>query len=111
MPKVYGSSQLDQGKLNKDQPDKTTAAYRSHLEDIITHFKQEEDNELDKEFISYIKEDLILHFDVSEEEADKMINKSVFMKLLKEDPDYVYHYEAEYWANYIFSTQMIEYQV
>jgi len=87
---------------------KNAETYLSHLEAVRTYFEEKEEDDQDKEFISYIKDDLMEFFDISDEEADKMISKSVFMELLKNDPDYVYHYEAEYWAHYIFQTQLIE---
>ncbi|MED3865425.1 hypothetical protein P4572_19150 [Priestia megaterium] len=105
MPKVDGNIRLRREK-HKGRI-KNTEAYLSHVEAIRTYFEEREEEDQDKEFISYIKDDLMEFFDISEEEADKMISKSVFMELLKDDPDYVYHYEAEYWAHYIFQTQMI----
>ncbi|MGR6342603.1 hypothetical protein ACU5CE_33230 [Priestia megaterium] len=87
------------------KPKKT---YLSHLEELTNYFKEQEEQDQDKEFISYVKDDLIEFFEITEEEADRMIEKSVFMELLKEDPDYVYHYDAEYWAHHIFQTQMIQ---
>lgn len=107
MPKVDGNIRLRREK-HKGRILKNAETYLSHLEVISTYFKDQEAEDQDKEFISYIKDDLMEFFDISEEEADKMISKSVFMKLLKNDPDYVYHYEAEYWAHYIFQTQMIQ---
>jgi hypothetical protein len=87
---------------------KNTEAYLSYLEAIRTYIKEQEEEDQDKEFISYVKDDLIEFFDISDEEAETMISKSVFMELLKEDPDYVYHYDAEYWAHYIYQTQLIQ---
>ncbi|MEE3897543.1 hypothetical protein [Priestia megaterium] len=109
MPKATGNIQLHRKKHKSER--NLVGDYRSYLEEIMTHFKQEEEEELDREFLSYVRDDLMQEFALNSAEAEEMIQKSVIMKLIKENPDYVYHYDAEYWAKSIFTSQMSQHSV
>ncbi|PGQ46729.1 hypothetical protein [Bacillus thuringiensis] len=51
--------------------------------------------------IRYVQKQLVKNFGISEEEADYYIQDSSFIEMLQEDPDFVFHYNSQYWANNI----------
>ena len=52
-------------------------------------------------FTQYVKEALIEEENMSMDEANKAVVDSFFSRMLKEDPEYVTHYDPEYWASRI----------
>ncbi|MED3932999.1 hypothetical protein [Priestia megaterium] len=109
MPKGNGNIQLQRKK--PENKNHTTSDFRSYLEEVKAYFEEKEDHELDQEFLSYIRDDLMQEFNLNHTEAEEMIQKSIIIKLLKDNPDYVYHYDAEYWAKSIFSSQMSQHSL
>lgn len=51
--------------------------------------------------IQFVIEEITLNYNKSETEATQIMLNSFFPKVLKEMPEYVQHYTADYWANEI----------
>jgi len=68
---------------------------------IITQKKLKQ-TELNK-IKGYVAECMVEEFSYDFEEALSAVEKSPFPELLKENPDYVLHYNFEYWAEYVTS--------
>ena len=61
-----------------------------------------------EEFLEYVVESLIEEeYCNDEEESLKMIKDSILIKMFKKDPQFVFHYNPEYWAEKIFNQQIL----
>ena len=49
----------------------------------------------------YVAESISELYNIDMEEAKKIVMDSWFPKILKKRPDYVHHYDADYWAKEI----------
>ena len=49
----------------------------------------------------YIVNELCEKHHYTREEADIKYDSSIFKELLKDNPDYILHYDVEYWSKYI----------
>lgn len=47
---------------------------------------------------NYVVEELIENYNYSLIEAKKAVKNSSFYEMLQEKPQYVFHYDVEYWA-------------
>ena len=56
--------------------------------------------------LQFVAEAIRDNYDYSLEDAIKIVTNSFFPEILKEMPDYVQHYDAEYWASEIMSDIM-----
>jgi endo-alpha-1,4-polygalactosaminidase (GH114 family) len=45
------------------------------------------------------------HFDLTK--AKTMVNKSAFLEMLQEDPEFVFHYNVEYWAREVVNENVL----
>jgi hypothetical protein len=54
-----------------------------------------------QEIKSYVIEELIEEYSYNELNAKRSVDKSFFSKLLEKDPEYVCHFDIEYWAKRI----------
>jgi hypothetical protein len=55
------------------------------------------------EYVEFVKEDLMEMAGVDERKAISLMIRSTFVKMLRKHPDYVFHYNTEYWAKEIIS--------
>ena len=51
--------------------------------------------------LQFIAEEISCKYNINYSEAQKIVAYSFLPKILKEMPDYVQHYDAEYWADEI----------
>lgn len=51
--------------------------------------------------LQYVTETVRDNYGFSGETAKRLVQKSCFPELLKRIPDYVYHYDCDYWAKKI----------
>lgn len=58
--------------------------------------------QINNEYIIYVKKDLMDLYQLDEVEAMKMIRNSNFPEVIKESPNFVMHYNTEYWAERIY---------
>lgn len=58
---------------------------------------------MNKKTIQFVIEEITLNYKKSKTEATQIVFNSFFPKVLKEIPDYVQHYTADYWATQIIS--------
>ncbi|MCM3454596.1 hypothetical protein M3685_11650 [Heyndrickxia oleronia] len=56
-------------------------------------------DELDIQFLEYVQIILERYY---KDEAPSVLAKSSLLKRLSEDPNYVHHYDEEYWAKYVY---------
>lgn len=56
--------------------------------------------------LQFVAEAIRDNYDYSLEDAIKIVTNSFFPEILKEIPDYVQHYDAEYWAAEIMNDIM-----
>lgn len=56
-------------------------------------------DELDLEFLQGVQRELEHHYD--EMTAMEMLSASSLIDRLKEDPEYVHHYDEAYWAQFV----------
>lgn len=56
-------------------------------------------DELDIQFLGYVQ---IILGSYYKDEAPSVLAKSSLLKRLSEDPNYVHHYDEEYWADYVY---------
>ena len=56
-------------------------------------------DELDLDFLQGVQRELEHHFD--EMTALEILSASSLIDRLKEDPEYVHHYDEAYWANFV----------
>lgn len=56
---------------------------------------------VDEEMLQYVTETVRDNYGFSDETAKRLVQKSCFPELLKQIPDYVYHYDCDYWAKKI----------
>lgn len=76
----------------------------------MTHYRQS-DNELLQEYINFVIEDLMeLTGNKNLKEIENMMSNSTFEKMLKEDVEYVVHYNPRYWAEKIMKNRKGIYQ-
>lgn len=54
----------------------------------------------------YVIETVSELYDIEMKKAEDIVTNSFFPEILEEMPDYVQHYDAEYWANEIMSDIM-----
>lgn len=54
----------------------------------------------------YVIETVSEVYNIEMEKAKEIVTNSFFPEILKEMPDYVQHYDAEYWASEIMSDIM-----
>lgn len=67
------------------------------------------DNSAQRFFQRVIK-DLVQKHGLKENKAIKFAIKSSFFEMLKEDPDYVFHYHPTYWADIVASeSEVLQY--
>lgn len=55
----------------------------------------------------YVIETVSELYDIGMEKAKEIVVSSFFPKILEKMPNYVQHYDAEYWANEIMSDIMV----
>ena len=76
----------------------------------MRHYRQS-DNDLINEYIDFVIEDLIeLTGNKNLSEVENMVKNSTFWKMLKEDVEYVVHYNPRYWAEKIMKNRKGIYQ-
>lgn len=56
-------------------------------------------DELDIQFLGYVQIILERYY---KDEAPSVLAWSILLKRLSEDPNYVYHYDKEYWVKYVY---------
>jgi hypothetical protein len=54
-------------------------------------------------YINYVIYDLINEYGMEEDEAEKILKQSGFLKLIEDFPNQVLHYNTEYWAEQLYS--------
>lgn len=62
-----------------------------------------------KRIVNDIIDDFLGCYNIKKNDAVKMIEKSMFYKLLKENPDYIYKYDSEYWTENIIIENNIQF--
>lgn len=70
-----------------------------------------EDKRFIEEFIADVIEELVLGYDLKPKETDKIIKESVFLELMKEDPEYVVNHDVGYWAERIYGARKCVFQM
>lgn len=64
-----------------------------------------EDKKFVEEFIIDVIEELQDNYELGPKETDKLIKESVFMELIKVDPEYVVNHDVGYWAERIYGAR------
>lgn len=70
----------------------------------------QEDKLFIQEFIGDVLEELQESYQLRLKEANNLIEKSVFLELMEEDPEYVVNHDVEYWADRIYGAKKRAYQ-
>lgn len=71
----------------------------------------QEDEMFIGEFIIDVSEELQKTYGLDAKETDRLIQESVFLELIKEDPEYVVNHDISYWAQRIYGTRKHLYQI
>jgi hypothetical protein len=53
-------------------------------------------------YIEYVKHDIAEIYELDPDVIEEHIKNSSFLKMLYNEPEFVMHYNTEYWANKIF---------
>lgn len=60
-----------------------------------------EDKHFIQEYITDVKEELQLKYNLDSLEVNKVVSDSVFIKLMASDPEYVVNHDTDYWVEKI----------
>ena len=56
-----------------------------------------------EKMLNYVTNEIATNYHFGKKEAKNMVQNSAFMIMLKEEPDFVFHYNVEYWAKEIIN--------
>lgn len=59
------------------------------------------DDYIEKRLTEMVLESISSSYHLTEKDAKVLVDKSSFLEILKDDPDFIGHYPPEYWADYI----------
>ncbi|MNC04397.1 hypothetical protein D3C75_518340 [compost metagenome] len=61
-------------------------------------------------FKKIVLDSMMSKYDIKQDAAKKIIDRSTFAEMIWEDPEFIGHYSAEYWADQIFEeSSLIQY--
>jgi hypothetical protein len=64
-------------------------------------------NQADMWLIEEIEKELINKYKITDEEAKKLVEKSIFMNFLFEKPIFTHHEGIEHWVKFIFKNDQL----